>query len=79
MDTAPQKKLCYVCVHSSSEYYWVNRSLLYLEPTKGAAQHRGMVAIAVSIELCTVEPPNKGHFGASHVVLGREIVLFSEV
>ena len=26
-----------------------------------------------------VEPPNKGHFGASHVVLYREAVLFSEV
>ena len=27
----------------------------------------------------TVEPLNKGHFGASHVVLWREVVLFSEV
>ena len=27
----------------------------------------------------TVEPPNKGHFGISHVVLCREVVLFSEV
>ena len=27
----------------------------------------------------TVEPLNKGHFGASHVVLCREVVLFSEV
>ena len=24
----------------------------------------------------TVEPPNKGHFGAGHVVLFREVVLF---
>ena len=29
--------------------------------------------------LSTVMPPNKGHFGASHVVLCRETVLFSEV
>ena len=28
---------------------------------------------------CTVEPPNKGHFGTSHFVLCREGVLFSEV
>ena len=27
----------------------------------------------------TVEPPNKGHFGAGYVVLFREVVLFSEV
>ena len=27
----------------------------------------------------TVEPPNRGHFGASHVVLCREVVPFSEV
>ena len=27
----------------------------------------------------TVEPPNKGHFGTSHFVLCREVVLFSEV
>ena len=27
----------------------------------------------------TAEPPNKGHFRASHVVLCREVVLFSEV
>ena len=26
-----------------------------------------------------VEPSNKGHFGASHVVLCRKLVLFSEV
>ena len=29
--------------------------------------------------MCTVEPPNKWHFGAGHVVLCKEVVLFSEV
>ena len=27
----------------------------------------------------TVEPPNKGHFGTSHFVFCREVVLFSDV
>ena len=31
------------------------------------------------IYMITVEPPNKGHFGASHVVLCREAVLFRNV
>ena len=28
---------------------------------------------------CTVEPPSKGHFGNSHFVPCRDVVLFSEV
>ena len=31
------------------------------------------------MSIITVEPPNtEGHFGAGHVVLCREVVLFSE-
>ena len=30
-------------------------------------------------KICTLEPLNKGRFGASHVVLCWEVVLFSEV
>ena len=29
--------------------------------------------------ICTVKPPNKGHFGDGPVVPCREVVLFSEV
>ena len=28
---------------------------------------------------CTVEPPNRGHFGTATFVLSSEVVLFSEV
>ena len=37
------------------------------------------VAKTTSYIANTVEPLNKGHFGASHIVLCREVVLFSEV
>ena len=31
------------------------------------------------LSVYTVEPPNKGHYGAGNFVLCREVVLFSEV
>ncbi len=35
--------------------------------------------VEVHVFTCTVEPPSKGHFGTSHFVPCREVVLFSEV
>ena len=35
--------------------------------------------LKAKLNFCTVEPPNKGHFGTSHFVLYREAVLFLEV
>ncbi len=38
-----------------------------------------VLAAAVMLHTCTVEPPNKGHFGSRHFVLYREAVLWWEV
>ena len=35
--------------------------------------------LALARTLCTVEPPNRGHFGNAVFVLSSEVVLFSEV
>ena len=36
-------------------------------------------SLSSALHTLNTEPPNKGHFGASHVVLCNEVVLFSEV
>ena len=35
--------------------------------------------IGILVNLCTVEPPKKGHFGNGTFVLSSEVVLLSEV
>ena len=46
---------------------------------QGASEERLMYIPKLCTKDTTVEPLNKGHFGAGHVVLCGEVVLFSEV
>jgi len=38
-----------------------------------------LFTIPMNVQICAVEPPNKGHFGTSCFVPCREVVPFSEV
>ena len=53
------------------------KKVLELDSTQVAA--RQAVVVSRRTDSYIVEPPNKGHFRAGHVVLCREVVLFSEV